>query len=184
MLTENVSARDWIDLDGLFSLPNDSFFDPIITSLNKDVINQNENTFIIGINYYGAIFSAIIGYRYDIPFTYCFDKRKIVNEFEREMKNFDYTKFQRILLVADAMVYGNTICELINKMGEDIPVDILVLFERQIKEDYYSKIYGEFKIRDIYVLNDSFPIEICGKKMSDCIFRNNAKMNKYRKQIK
>lgn len=185
-LTEYISARDWVDFDGLFALPNESLLNPIIDGI-KDIVDiSSKNTFIIGINYYGAIFSAIIGYRFDIPFSYCFDERKIVNEFEREIKKFELKSAQRILLVADAMVYGNTICELVNSINfkDDIIIDVLVLLERRIKDDYFSNAYSNFQIRHIYVLNDDFPIEICRKEVSKCIFTLNNKINKYPKQIK
>lgn len=183
-INEDISTREWINLDGLFALPNDLFLDPIINSLKGLVVTPKEETLIIGVNYYGAIFSAIIGYRYEIPFTYCFDKRKIVSEFERDLKNFMCTKYNRFLLVIDALVYGDTVYELVNNMdiGEDVKVDLLVLFERQVQKNTYTKVYMDFRIRDIYVLNDYFAFKICDK--SECKYsEDNTNRYKYQKQI-
>lgn len=187
-INDDVATREWINLDGLFALPNEIFLDPIINNLKGDVINPKEETLIIGVNYYGAIFSAIIGYRYEIPFTYCFDKRKFVSEFERDLKNFECTKYNRLLFVVDALVYGDTVYELVSKLSEkmdlveDIKVDVLVLFERQIQKGKYTKIYTDFRIRYIYVLNEDFAFKIC--KESECIYpEENPKRCIYQKLI-
>ncbi len=183
-INENVSTRDWINLDGLFALPNKIFLDPIINNLKDDVIIPKEKTLIIGVNYYGAIFASIVGYRYDIPFTYCFDKKKSVSEFERDLKNFESNKYTRLLFIIDVLVYGNTVYELINKMdlSDNVKVDVLVLFERKIQKEKYPKIYMDFRIRHVYILNEDFPFKICNK--SECEYLgDDINRYKYQKQI-
>jgi len=180
-LNENISARDWINLENLFALDNNRFIDPIVDCLAKTIDFSKEGKCIVGINHYGAILASILGYKFEVPFTYYFDEKKIVDISEKETGNLGK---KELILIVDVMVSGNTICDVINYLFAEKIIDretrleIVVLFERKMGENYYSKAYGNIHIKKIHVLNDNFEIEICNKKKDECIFRMNGKMCK------
>lgn len=180
-MNENISARDWINLENLFALNNELFIDPVVDCLAKAINFSAKGKCIVGINHYGAILASIIGYKYEVPFTYYFDDKKIVDISEKETGNLCK---KELILIVDVMVSGNTICDVINYMFAEGIIDtetrleIVVLFERKRKMNYYSNAYGNIHIKKIHVLNDDFEIEICNKKKDKCIFRKNGKMCK------
>ena len=179
-LDEKYSVRDWIDLDGLFNCHEGVIRDIIIpNSQIKNIINSKKT--IIGINHYGAILAALISYKYSKPFTYVFDSQKTVDALEREISNIDK---DGILIVIDVVVFGDSLCKVLDamyskgKIDAAKGVDVLILFERSYRqpEKYgkkYSlpKMYSSKLIHKIYVINNSFDVEICNKKRKDCIFR-------------
>ena len=174
------SIRDWIDLDGLFSYEKRGFIETLISDEQIKKIIESKKT-IIGINHYGAILAALIGYKYGKPFAYVFDSEKTVDTIEREI---NCIAKDGIILITDVIVFGDSLCKVIdamNKKGiidEDNGVDIVILFERIYKKsrkykDRYSlsKIYSSRFIHKVYVINDSFDVELCKKNRKECIFR-------------
>lgn len=155
------------------------FIDPITDVIYRVIlapilkqIDEGKLT-LIGFDYYGAILASVVGYKFNIPFTYCFREKSIVDEIEKEIQHINA---QHILIITDVIVYGSTICKFVNNLfsnkGFDykITVDVLTLFERKIAPDYFPKIYFQPRIRKIYVLNDDFDIEICKKDKKKCLF--------------
>lgn len=179
-LDELHSVRDWIDLDGLFSYEGRGFIETIISNKQIQQIVESKKT-IIGINHYGAILAALIGYKYGKPFAYVFDSEKTVDAVEREI---NYIEKDGIILIIDVIVFGNSLCKVLDAMNEkgiideNNGVDVVILFERIYKKsgkykDRYnlSKIYSSRFIHKVYVINDSFDIELCKKNRQECIFR-------------
>lgn len=132
---------------------------------------------IIGINHYGAILAALLGYKYKKSFAYIFDSEKIVDTLEREINNVDKNG---IILIIDVVVFGDSLSKVLDRMeeksliDESIGVDVLVLFERIYKRNSMynlSKMYSSRFIKKIFIVNDSFDIEICNKNRDECIFR-------------
>lgn len=174
-LSETLSARDWINLEAIFSLPYDKFIDPISIFI-RDIVNFSEGDIcIIGVNYYGAILASILGYKYEVPFTYCFDDKKIVDSSEKEIRKIEAKK---VYFIIDVMVTGDTICNLIWDMYNrgiidyEADIELIVLFERKKEKGFYAKAYSNEKVKKIHVLNDDFEIEICNKRKEECFFRN------------
>lgn len=184
--SHNISVRDWIDLERLFSMNMDEFITPLTDGIYAMNVIK-EDTCILGVNYYGAILSAILGYKYGISFSYYFDKSNIVDSSEKVVQGIE--KYKTLFLITDVVVYGSTIVDVIQELivkeviDENVEIDLLVLFERKINQDYIPNTFICKNIRKIYVLNDDFNIEICNKNRSLCIFRNNETMNKYKKKI-
>lgn len=179
-LDEKYSVRDWIDLDGLFEYEMRTHIYDIISEPDVKEIIESQKT-IIGINHYGAILASLIGYRYKKPFAYIFDSNKVVDTFEREINNIEKGG---ILLVIDVIVFGDSLCKVLEAMHKkgmvdvDDRIDVLILFERinrshsKNKKRYnLSKIYSSNLIHKIYVMNDSFEVELCNKDRNNCIFR-------------
>lgn len=136
---------------------------------------------IIGINHYGAILASLIGYKYGKPFAYIFDSKKNVDALEREINSIEK---DGILLVIDVVVFGDSLCKILDAMYEKKiidntnGIDVMILFERFCKKSYkqkvtynLSKIYSSELIHNVYVINDSFDVELCNKSRTDCIFR-------------
>ena len=174
------SVRDWIDLGGLFSYEDGGAIKYLISNDKiKDIIISKET--IIGINHYGAILAALIGYKYGKPFAYIFDSEKTVDALEREINQIETTG---IVLVTDVIVFGDSLCKVLDSMNErgiideTNGVDVIVLFERIYKKsnnyrDRYnlSKIYSSRFVHKVYVISDSFDVELCKKSREECIFR-------------
>lgn len=185
-LDEIHSARDWIDLDGLFNCGRKTLIMELISSDYIEKVIKSKKT-IIGINHYGAILAALIGYKYGKPFDYVFDSKKIVDIFEKEINHIEK---DGILLVIDVVVFGDALCKVLDGMGEkgindeNNGVDVIILFERiykkskKYKESYnLSKIYSNRFIHKVYVVNDSFDVELCKKNREECILRKGVGEN-------
>ena len=177
-LDELYSVRDWIDLDGLFSYELKGAVEAIISNEKIKTIIEAKKT-IIGINHYGAILAALIGYKYGKPFAYVFDSQKMVDTLEREIGNIEK---DGILLVIDVVVFGDSLCKILDAMYEKRIIDetngtdVLIFFERFYKKSdktryNLSKLYSKKLIHNVYVINDKFDVEICNKRREDCIFR-------------
>lgn len=179
-LDELHSVRDWIDLDGLFNYEMRRYIETLISDEQIKLIIESKKT-IIGINHYGAILAALIGYRYCKPFAYVFDGKKTVDELEREINNIEK---DGILLIIDVVVFGDALCKVLDAMyekkiiDERNGIDVMILFERFYKRSgkqkiryNLSKIYSSKLINNVYVINDSFDVELCNKSRTDCIFR-------------
>ena len=179
--------RDWIDLEKLFAVGNNQFLEPITRFIYKDILKQymenNEKLALVGLNYYGAILASVIGYKYNLPFTYYFYDRSFVDEIENELQEI---KSNHLIIITDVMVYGKSICKLVNHLNKykllrsDTRIEIIVLFERKIESDYIAKAYLHPQIRKINILNDDFDIEICKKNRSNCLFVQNANICQYK----
>lgn len=180
-LDELHSIRDWIDLDGLFNYEKRGFIETLISDKQIKQIIKSKKT-IIGINHYGAILAALIGYKYGKPFAYVFDSHKTVDTLEREINCIEK---DGIILIIDVIVFGDSLCKVLDAMNEKgiiderNGVDVIILFERiykkaKIYKDRYnlSKIYSSRFIHKVYVINDSFDVELCNKNRKECIFRN------------
>lgn len=174
------SVRDWIDLDGLFNYEMRGLIETLISDEQIKRIIESKKT-IIGINHYGAILAALIGYKYGKPFAYVFDSQKTVDALEREINGIEK---DGILLVIDVVVFGDSLCKMLDAMyekkiiDESSGLDVMILFERVYKKAgkqnvryNLSKIYSSELIHNVYVINDSFDVELCNKHRDDCIFR-------------
>lgn len=182
-LNKMHSARDWINLERLFALEQDDFIDPVTDVIHRVILKPNnisntaEKLALIGFDYYGAILASVIGYKYYIPFTYCFREQSIVDEIEKEMQHINA---DRIVIITDVIVYGTTICKFIDDLcnsrniDQNTTIDIVTLFERKISADYFSKIYFQPWVKKIYILNNNFDIEICKKDKSKCLFTDDV----------
>ena len=169
---KKVVLRDRSNLERLFALERKEFIDPLTEKIFEDIIeNQLESIkhgsiFFVGLNYYGAILASVIGYKYNIPFTYCFDDGNIVDEIENELHNM---KNNHLIIITDIMVTGKTIHSLVNSLCEskvvekDTRIDVIVLFELKSKDSYVSMAYADTRIKSIYILNDDF-VDICERK--------------------
>lgn len=179
-LNRLYSVRDWIDLDGLFSYEKRGLIENLISDKQIQQIIESKKT-IIGINHYGAILASLIGYKYGKAFAYVFDSEKTVDAVEREINSIEK---DGIILITDIIVFGDSLCKVLDVMNEkgiideNSGIDVLVLFERiykksrNYKEKYnLSKVYSSKFIHRVYVINDSFDVELCNKNRSDCIFR-------------
>lgn len=178
-LDDKFSARDWIDLEGLFKLEKKEFIEPV-TSQIKDYVSDKKT--VIGINYFGAVLASIIGYKYKKPFAYFFDGDKVVDSLEREINNIDQ---DGILLIMDVVVFGDALCRVTDSLfakgiiNEKTGVDCIILFERLYKrknKDHLSKAYSNKFIHNIYTIDDNFNIELCEKNRDECIFRQGCKV--------
>lgn len=180
-LDELHSIRDWIDLDGLFNYERRGVIETFISDKQIEQIIKSKKT-IIGINHYGAILAALIGYKYERPFAYVFDSQKTVDALEREINCIEK---DGIILVIDVVVFGDSLCKVLDAMNEKgiiderNGIDVIVLFERSYKKSRaykggysISKIYSSRFIHKVYVINDSFDVELCKKNRKECIFRN------------
>lgn len=185
-LDETHSVRDWIDLDGLFNCEGKTLIVDLLSNGPIEEVIKSKNT-IIGINHYGAILASLIGYKYGKPFDYVFDSKKNVDIFEREISHI---KREGILLIIDVVVFGDSLSKVLDGLrergiiDEDNGVDVIVLFERiykkskKYKKSYnLSKIYSNRFIHEVYIINDSFDIELCKKNREDCIFRKGSSEN-------
>lgn len=183
-LDELHSARDWIDLDGLFSYEKRRIIEKLISDEPIKQIIESKKT-IIGINHYGAILAALAGYMYGKPFAYVFDSQKTVDTLEREINSIEK---DGILFLIDVVVFGDSLCKVLDAMhekgiiDESNGVDVIILFERMYKKSGrynrrydLSKIYSSKFIHKVYVINDEFDIELCNKNSKDCIFRKGNK---------
>lgn len=179
-LDELHSVRDWIDLDGLFNYEKRGLIEELISDEKIKRIVDSKKT-IIGINHYGAILAALIGYKYGKPFAYIFDSKKTVDSLEREINSIEK---EGILLVIDVVVFGDSLCKILEAMyekkyiDESNGLDVLILFERFYKNSKkrggrynLSKIYSSKLIHKVYVINDDFDVELCNKNRVDCVFR-------------
>lgn len=182
---DRVNARDWIDLEGLFSDQN--WYMDLLNGCKKDKPEIIDNKdILIGVNRYGSLVASLWGYKYNIPFSYFFDEREMVDPLERL---FCTNGANNILLIVDVVVFGNTvnkvISELSSKISNDSSVEMLVLFERFTRRKkyerryrqgyFYSNIYSNPRIQKIYIANDTFDIEICKKNAEDCPFSMESK---------
>lgn len=178
-LNETKSARDWIDLERLFALEKSIFIEPVTKIIFDIILNKYEDNnalgslVLIGFNYYGAVLASVIGYKYNIPFSYCFKDHSNVDEIENELQSIDG---KHLVIITDVMVYGKTIGKFVDDIhknavvDDDMKVEIVVLFERKIEADYIAYAYLHSKIRNVYILNDDFNIEICKKDREKCLF--------------
>jgi hypothetical protein len=207
-LDESHSVRDWIDLDGLFRYEvryrEKYFYKKTFSSIEEETIDEGSYSFdsiifcdkelediikqkktIIGINHYGAILAALLGYKYGKPFAYVFDSNKSVDAIEREINSIEK---DGILFIIDVVVFGDALCKVLDVMlekkvlDENSKVDVVILFERLYKksgksgEKYkLSKIYSRKLIHKVYVINDEFDIELCNKSRAECIFRRGCR---------
>lgn len=179
-LDEMHSVRDWIDLDGLFSHERRPFIEKLISDEQIKEIIESKKT-IIGINHFGAILAALIGYKYGKPFAYVFDSQKTVDTLEREINSIEK---DGILFIIDVVVFGDSLCKVLDAMyekgiiDESNGIDVMIFFERiykksgEYKRRYnLSKIYSSKLIHKVHVINDRFDVELCNKSRRDCIFR-------------
>lgn len=182
---DQINARDWVDLEGLFC--DQTWYMDLLDSCKKakpEIIDNKD--ILIGVNRYGSLVASLWGYKYNIPFSYFFDEREMVDPLERLLCT---NGAKKILLIVDVVVYGNTVNKVLSKLSKKIPADssieLLVLFERFAKRKkyerryrqgyYYSYIYSNPRIHKIYIANDSFDIEICKKNAEDCPFSKESK---------
>lgn len=184
-LNETKSARDWIDLERLFALEKDVFIEPVTEVIFNSILQTYKkedgsvDLMLIGFNYYGAILASVIGYKYNLPFSYCFKEHSNVDEIENELQAIDG---KQIVIITDVMVFGRTISKFVNKLykkgivGDDIKIEVVVLFERKTGEKYIASTYLHPKIKNMYVLNDDFDIEICKKNREECLFIKDKKL--------
>lgn len=185
-LDEKHSVRDWIDMDGLFNCEGKTLIVELMSNGFIEEVIKSKKT-IIGINHYGAILAALIGYKYGKTFDYVFDGGKNVDIFEREINHIEK---DGILLIIDVVVFGDSLLKVLDKMGErgiideNNGVDVIILFERiykkskKYKESYnLSKIYSNRYIHEVFVINDSFDVELCEKNRDECIFRKGTSEN-------
>lgn len=184
-VNEKLSARDWIDIDGLFKLEEAAFIKPI-TEMMKPYVESQKT--IIGINYYGAVLASIIGYKYKKPFAYFFDSDKVVDSLEREINHIEK---DGIMLIIDIVVFGNSLARVIESLAEkgiideQTGVDVIILFERspqRKRRPFLSKAYSNRYIKKIYTVDDNFNIELCNKNKDECIFRQGCKSIKCSKE--
>lgn len=162
---KRVLPEDWIDLERLFALDRKEFMDPLTERIFEDILEDQLEAIkygpitLVGLNYYGAVLASVIGYKYNIPFTYYFDDRNIVDEIENELHDM---KSNHLIIITDVMVTGKTIYSLVNSLCEskmvdkDTRIDVIVLFERKSKDSFISMARVNTRIRDIYILNDDF----------------------------
>lgn len=175
------SARDWVDLEGLFKLEKNIFIKPVTDQIKEYI--KDKKTFI-GINSYGAILAAVWGYTFKRPFAYFFDSDKIVDSLEREINTIEK---DGILLIIDIVVSGESLCRVTDSLfekgiiDEETGVDIIILFERLHKRknrESLSKVYSNRFVHNIYTVDDNFNIELCNKNRDECIFRQGSKSMK------
>ncbi len=178
-LNESKSARDWINLERLFSLERSEFIDPVVEAIYNEITKnyqEKEGITLIGFNYYGAILASFIGYKYSIPFTYCFKDDSTVDEIENELHDIES---RQLIIISDVMVFGKTISKFVDNLCErnvinsETNIDLFVLFERKVDTDYIAYTYLQPMIKRIFILNDSFDIEICRKDRNKCLFVQN-----------
>lgn len=162
---KRVLPEDWIDLERLFALDRKEFMDPLTERIFEDILEDQLEAIkygpitLVGLNYYGAVLASVIGYKYNIPFTYYFDDRNIVDEIENELHDM---KSNHLIIITDVMVTGKTIYSLVNSLCEskmvdkNTRIDVIVLFERKSKDSFISMARVNTRIRDIYILNDDF----------------------------
>lgn len=183
------SARDWINLEKLFALDNEKFIEPITKGIFESVLMEyikrydNRTIALVGLNYYGAILASVIGYKYNLPFTYYFNEKNFVDKVENEMQDLNC---KQLVLITDVMVFGDTLCDFVNMLYtggiimDDTRIDVIVLFERRPASDYMSKAYMHQKISEINIISDSFDIEICKKSREECLFIQDENMCQYK----
>lgn len=162
---KRVLPGDWINLERLFALDRKEFMDPLTERIFEDILEDQLEAIkygpitLVGLNYYGAVLASVIGYKYNIPFTYYFDDRNIVDEIENELHDM---KSNHLIIITDVMVTGKTIYSLVNSLYEsrmadkDTRIDVIVLFERKSKDSFISMARVNTRIRSIYILNDDF----------------------------
>ncbi|MDE5778205.1 MAG: HD domain-containing protein [Lachnospiraceae bacterium] len=146
-----------IDLEKLFSLSENAFIEPVSTAIKETVFSKQKT--LVGLNYYGSIIASIIGYKYAMPFTYCFDDEKIVDEIEKDIQKLGTSE---IVLITDVVESGKTICNLLDRLyDKEIltnknTIELVVLFEKKWDNKTFSKIYSDLRINQVYLLNDTF----------------------------
>ena len=175
-------------MERLFAVDNSQFLEPITRVIYKDILKQymknGEKIALVGLNYYGAILASVIGYKYNFPFTYYFHDRSFVDEIENELQEIESN---HLIIITDVMVFGKTICKLVDYLGknnlldDNTRIEIVVLFERKIESDYIAYAYLHPQIKEINILNDDFCIEICKKDRTKCLFVQNENMCQYKK---
>lgn len=175
------SVRDWINLEKLFAFKKDEFIKPISSAIYDNILSgfNKEETVLIGFNYYGAILAAMIGYEYGFPFSYSFNEQSMVDNIENELQKMD-AKY--IVIIADIIVFGNSIGRFVNYLYEkiltskDVNTDIITLFERKVENVYIANTYLNHNIRSVHVLNDDFDVELCRKDRNKCLFLNDKNL--------
>lgn len=182
-LNKTKSARDWINLERLFALEQEKFIDPITRAIYRYILKEMEaNLTLIGFDYYGAILASVIGFNNNIPFTYCFRDQSIVDEIEKEIQDINS---KHLVIITDVIVFGSTLCKFIKHLSREklmnhSTIDVVALFERKIADDYFPMIYFQQDIRNIYILNNDFDIEICKKNKEKCLFTEDMETCKFR----
>lgn len=174
-------------MEKIFNIEEERFLEPMTELIYNDIIKKiiadanigndrnDKKTTIIGLNYYGAIFASVLGFKYSIPFTYYFYNKNRIDELENELHEINSKK---IIIITDVIVYGNSLKNLIdilnknNLINSNTSIEIITIFERKNKEIGTSKIYFAPQVDSIYILNDTFDIEICDKNKDTCIFYN------------
>lgn len=156
--------KNWINLERLFSLQDQCFMEPISRDVYECILQKassDNGKMLIGVDYYGAILAAVIGYKFDIPFTYCFDADRYVDDIEKEIEDVENLETLDLYIITDVVVSGRRVGRLLDILYskgilDDMrKVDVIALFERR-GEGGLSELYKNPLVRNLYIFDDSF----------------------------
>lgn len=157
--------NNWINLERLFSLKDQCFIEPVSRDIYDRILQREDygrGQMLIGVDYYGAIVAAVIGYKFDIPFTYCFDETRYVDDIEREIEDIENLEKMDLIVITDVVNSGRRIGRLLNTLynknivSVEKKLDVIALFERKTKTGELSELYGNPLIRRIIILSNPF----------------------------
>lgn len=174
---ENLSLRDWINLEGLFECKNIIGDERFIGSIDRYISAEikEKDCILIGVGYFGGMVASTLGYKCKKPFSYYFGKNDAmyIDESEGFISNLEYND---IYIIHDAIVDGNKINQVIEefiiteKVDRKSKIHVVILFDRSAVENDSALLLNPY-IDDIIVINDSFIAEKCKKNQEECLFR-------------
>lgn len=175
VISEHKHARDWIDTSKL--LENYEYLGNIVKNFLEILFSSElkpNNTFLVGNGFPGLIIASQLSFVGGYGATYL----------TREMSKTKYEdiithlpKQNYIVIITDVVVEGDIIKRTIEQLGSKIEnIDtkikkILTVFYR--KPIHINKPLEPYINDKLISLSNDFPIQLCGKKPSDCIFYKN-----------
>lgn len=170
-------VRDWIDTQGL--LDDGKCLDYITDIFARKIIELRRKQFIVGIDHYGLLIASVLGLKTNSPFSYVISERLSASHIDKE-KEIIVPPGHDIVIVTDAIITFNTV----------LTARKYLIDNYSISDENITGIYSVFQrgellscegphcdamLEKVFVLNKSFPVEICTKKHEECIFVTNNK---------
>lgn len=165
-LNNKYCARDWINTKEFAETR--VIFDKIVDAIVKHInTSKIENYIILGIDLVGSLLASKIAFALQTPFSYIIPAKEEDNSAKKDIE-VEIGGFDKIVLIADAIVTYDTILTAINNYGLSERLScIYTMFYRRSDFDSEAE---EPLISKTFSTNNSFDIELFER--NKCQYKN------------
>lgn len=167
LVTKEHCERDWIDLRDIVA--DEELAGKIIEKITEEINTKYQNSetcpIIVGMEDNGIILASQIAYRLGYPFTYLVPCNFNLEKSSLKEKAVDFSKYDKIILVTDAVATFRTIGITCKKHGIfDKVCEIYTVLYREPKEKVFFHEDATELIKNMTACCDKYKMEVYDRK--------------------